>query len=129
MQITHNKRVYQLVQADVLPMRELQLIRSGFDGTQWYGTPVDGSKFFAKVTMFCRTKAGKFVPTHPYRDGDMNEIEKQMQKAFATRNPQLAADIIAAAVSSTDQQARMDAAARAGFSPEYYASSIRVHLP
>lgn len=56
-------------------------------------------------------------------------IDQQMQEAFATRNPQLAADIIAAAVSSTDQQARMDAAARAGFSPEYYASSIRVYLP
>ena len=57
------------------------------------------------------------------------ELDQQMQEAFASRDPQTAANIIGAAVSSTDRQARMDAAARAGFVPEFYASSIRVYLP
>lgn len=52
-----------------------------------------------------------------------------MQKAFAERNPQAAADLIGEATSSIDRQNRMDAAAEAGFVPEFMPYGIRVHLP
>ena len=62
MQTTYKRRVYDLIEADTLPARQMILMRNGYDGTQWYGTPAGGSKFFAKVMLFVRTKAGKFVP-------------------------------------------------------------------
>lgn len=58
----------------------------------------------------------------------MKNFDKQMQEAFANRDPQRAAEIIGAAINPTDQQNRMDAAARAGFVPQFYGSGIRVWI-
>lgn len=54
-------------------------------------------------------------------------IKAGLAAAWENRDPQAAADIIAEA--GTDQHWAMDAAFAVGFSPEYYADTIRVHLP
>ena len=54
-------------------------------------------------------------------------IKADMLDAWRDRNPQTAANVIANA--GALQHVAMDAAAAAGFIPEYYANSIRVYLP
>lgn len=57
----------------------------------------------------------------------LDAIKTGLAAAWENRDPQAAAEIIAEA--GYDQHWAMDAAFDLGFSPEYYADSIRVHMP
>jgi hypothetical protein len=58
---------------------------------------------------------------------DIAAIQIQLDLAWKARDPQAAAEAIAKADKLQDYA--MDYANSIGFIPEYYASSIRVHLP